>query len=88
MHPRRKKSTLTDKDKAELFNSLKETLYKMTEQGGRDTEKDLFGNLGGYKTILSKNSYKDPCPNCGDAIVKQAYLGGSVYFCPTCQSLN
>lgn len=87
MHPKRKKSTLTDTQKAKLFHSLKETLHKMTDLGGRDTEKDLFGNSGGYQTILSKNSYKNPCPNCGDAIVKQAYLGGSVYFCPTCQVL-
>jgi formamidopyrimidine-DNA glycosylase len=59
----------------------------MTNMGGRDTEKDLFGNIGGYKTILSKNTFKNPCPHCGDAIVKETYLGGAVYFCPTCQSL-
>ena len=87
VHPKQKKSTITDFQKAELFHSLKVTLNKMTDMGGRDTEKDLFGQFGGYKTILSKNTFKDPCPNCGNAIVKEAYLGGAVYFCPTCQSL-
>lgn len=87
INPKRKQSTLSDFEKSELFHSLKVTLANMTDKGGRNTEKDLFGNAGGYKTLLSKNTYKDPCPNCGDTIVKQAYLGGTIYFCPTCQRL-
>jgi len=87
IHPRRKKSTLSDFEKAELFYSLKVTLKNMAEKGGRDTEKDLFGNTGGYKTLLSKNTLKNPCPNCGNAIVKESYLGGAIYFCPICQPL-
>ena len=87
LHPKQKKSAITDFQKAELFHSLKVTLNKMTDMGGRDTEKDLFGQYGGYKTILSKNTLKNPCPNCGNTIVKEAYLGGAVYYCPTCQPL-
>jgi formamidopyrimidine-DNA glycosylase len=87
IHPKRKKSTLTDRDKAKLFKSLKTTLKNMTDLGGRDTEKDFFGNNGGYKTLLSKNTVKQPCRRCGNLIVKEAYLGGAVYFCPSCQKL-
>jgi formamidopyrimidine-DNA glycosylase len=87
IHPRRKKSTMTDLIREELFNSLKMTLRKMTDQGGRDTEKDLFGENGGYKTLLSKNTVMHHCIKCGDIILKEAYLGGTVYFCPTCQKL-
>lgn len=87
LHPRRKKSTLSDFHKTELYDSLKVTLSNMTNKGGRDTEKDLFGCFGRYKTILSKNTLKNPCPNCGNAIIKEAYLGGAVYFCPDCQKL-
>lgn len=87
VNPKRKISTLSDFEKDELFHSLKFTLESMTEKGGRDTEKDLFGNKGGYKTILSKNTYKDPCPVCGTDIVKEAFLGGTVYYCPACQKL-
>jgi len=85
IHPKRKKSTLTDFEKGELFYSLKTTLRRMTGDGGRDTEKDFLGKDGGYKTILSKNTLKNPCPNCGEKIVKEAYLGGAVYYCPVCQ---
>lgn len=87
IHPKRKKSSLTDSAKTDLFKSLSLTLKKMTELGGRDTEKDLFGKNGGYRSILSKNTLNDPCPECGGSIKKEAYLGGAVYFCPSCQKL-
>ncbi len=87
IHPKRKKSMLSDFEKGELFHSLKVTLNNMTDNGGRDVEKDLFGRNGGYRTILSKNTVNQPCPNCGSSIVKEAYLGGAVYFCPVCQKL-
>lgn len=87
LNPKRKKSTLSDNQKIRLFKSLKATLNDMTARGGRDTEKDLFGNPGGYKTLLSKNTIDRPCPTCGNKIIKEAYLGGAVYFCPVCQSL-
>jgi formamidopyrimidine-DNA glycosylase len=28
-----------------------------------------------------------PCPVCGTAIVKEAYLGGSIYYCKKCQMI-
>ena len=87
IHPRQKKSALSDSGKSQLFNSLKTTLKQMTEQGGRDTERDLFGQAGGYKTVLSKNTLNNPCPGCGGSIRKEPYLGGAVYFCPVCQKI-
>ena len=85
IHPKRKKSTITDIEKGKLFQSLKTTLLRMCDYGGRDTEKDFLGQNGGYKTILSKNTLNKPCPKCGGAIVKEAYLGGAIYYCPVCQ---
>jgi len=85
INPKRQISTFTDADKSLLFQSVKQTLSDMTEQGGRDIETDLSGNRGGYKCILSKNTVNTPCPRCGDTIVKEASSGGSVYYCPTCQ---
>jgi formamidopyrimidine-DNA glycosylase len=87
IHPKRKVNTLTNREKSVLFRSVKSTLGKMTDEGGRDTEKDLFGEQGGYKTRLSKNTLGKPCPVCGEKVVKQAYMGGSIYFCPGCQKI-
>ena len=57
-------------------------------QDGRDTQTDLYGNAGGYKTILSAKTWKNPCLRCGSTIIKEAYMGGSVYYCPTCQQIK
>ncbi|MGE4486138.1 MAG: zinc finger domain-containing protein [Oscillospiraceae bacterium] len=87
VHPRRKMGTLTEKEFDGLFHAVKDTLAEMTRLGGRDTEKDLFGSAGGYKTIMSKNTAEKPCPVCGAIIQKAAYMGGTVYYCPKCQPL-
>ena len=64
IHPKRKLTSMDDKDKENLFRSVKSTLLEMKDCGGRDTEKDLFDNSGGYKTILSKNTLPYPCRRC------------------------
>jgi len=87
LNPKTKLETLDEKQVHSLFLSLKNTIKNMADLGGRDIEKDLYGKPGGYKTILSKKTLADPCPVCYGAIVRQAYLGGNVYFCPTCQPL-
>jgi formamidopyrimidine-DNA glycosylase len=85
MHPKRKVNSLSEDDKKTLYQAVRSTLMAMTEKGGRDTELDLFGHPGGYQTILCKNTANQPCPICGTIIKKEAYLGGSIYFCEHCQ---
>jgi formamidopyrimidine-DNA glycosylase len=85
MHPKKKVSTLTTAERDALFGSVKTTLSAMAVQGGRDTELDLFGRSGGYKTILCRKTAGRPCPVCGTGIKKEAYMGGSVYYCEKCQ---
>lgn len=87
MHPKKRVSTMDPEEVAVLFKSVKDTLGKMTAQGGRDTEIDLFGRPGGYGTILSKRTVGKPCPVCGTLIKKEAYMGGSIYYCPGCQKI-
>jgi formamidopyrimidine-DNA glycosylase len=86
-HPKRKVNTLNDKDKEILYQSVVYTLTDMLKYGGRDTEKDLFGKSGGYLAKLSKNTAAKPCPVCGTKIIKEAYMGGSVYYCAGCQKI-
>ena len=88
MHPKRKINTLTISDMELLFESIKITLNHMVKLGGRDTEQDLFGQQGGYVTKLSKNTVNQPCPECRTLIHKQAYMGGSIYFCEHCQPIE
>ena len=87
IHPQKKLQNLEDADIDTLFSCVTEGLADMTAKQGRDTEKDLYGVPGGYKTILSNKTISDPCPECGSSIMRKAYLGGNVYFCPVCQPL-
>jgi formamidopyrimidine-DNA glycosylase len=87
MHPKKKVNSLSDKDIDMLFNSVKNTIAEMVSKSGRDTEPDLFGKFGYYQTILSKNTVNKPCPVCGTIIKKEAYMGGSIYYCEKCQEL-
>jgi formamidopyrimidine-DNA glycosylase len=87
VHPRKKMNTFSDREKESLFSSTKAVLLEMSRRGGRDTEKDLFGNPGGYETKLSKKTLGKPCLGCGSKISKESYLGGSIYFCAKCQRL-
>ncbi len=88
LHPRRKTHTLDADEINTLFVKVKETLAEMTHLGGRSTEKDLFGKAGGYPVVMYAKNKGKPCPHCGEAIVKQSYMGGSIYFCPACQPLK
>jgi len=87
INPKRKIQSLSADEKICLFDSLKTTLSNMQAAGGRDVETDLFGNKGKYKTILSAKTYKQPCPVCGSSIIKEPFMGGSVYYCLACQPL-
>ena len=88
VNPRKKIESMKDSDIQRLFASVKSTLKAMRAGGGRDTEKDLFNQSGGYRTILSNKTIAFPCEVCGSGLVRQAYMGGNIYFCPTCQPLG
>ena len=87
LNPRRKLETLSSDMKKDLYRSVKKVLRDMTAGGGRDTEKDLHGNYGGYATGFCKKTAGSACPDCGSPITKANYMGGSVYYCATCQTL-
>jgi formamidopyrimidine-DNA glycosylase len=87
IHPRKKMADLCRKEKSQMYQAVKSVLQTMTNQGGRDTEADLFGCPGGYRTVLSKNTVGKSCPRCDMVIKKEPYLGGSIYVCEGCQKI-
>ncbi|WP_086347500.1 DNA-formamidopyrimidine glycosylase family protein [Candidatus Enterococcus clewellii] len=87
LHPKRPIASLKEAELRLLYQQTIQTLTKMKELGGRDTEKNIYGQAGDYQTILSKNTYKHGCKVCGTDIVKESYLGGTIYYCPECQPL-
>lgn len=83
--PRFDMKNMTDEGFMTLYDSVRKVLREMVLAGGRDTERDLFGEKGGYVSQLSKNSLYEPCMRCGHEIHKANYMGGTVYFCEQCQ---
>lgn len=88
LNPRRKLSTLTIDDKVNLFNSIKETLKSMVKNGGRDLETDIYNNKGKFITLNTRFKNEQVCQMCHDSIIKEQYMGGSIYYCPSCQALR
>ncbi len=88
LHPKRKTRALSEEEINRLYNSVVKTLHLMSDQGGRDSEVDIFGNSGKYQTIASRKKQGLGCRNCGSEIAKESYLGGAIYFCPYCQTLD
>lgn len=87
LHPKQKINTISEKQTQHLFESIKKTLTEMVKKNGRNTERDLFGRPGEYRTKMSKNTVGKRCDVCGSTIMKSNYMGGSIYFCPKCQTI-
>ena len=86
LSPKRKVADIGQNEQQNLYHAIVETMNQAIELAGRDTEPDLYGNPGRYVPILDKRAKGEPCPECGTPIAKIAYLGGSCYLCPVCQS--
>lgn len=87
IHPKRKIGSFNEDEKEALFGAIKDTLAEMAVRGGRDTEKDLFGKAGGYKTKVSRLTVGSTCWVCGGTIRRESYMGGSIYYCDQCQKV-
>jgi len=86
LHPRRDLTDVSGRERQRWYRAIRETLDEAIARGGRDTETNLYGEPGGYVPIMDRRAKGQPCPECGTAIEKIAYLGGSCYFCSKCQA--
>lgn len=85
VNPKSKMAALTAEDYERMYHAIKKVIPAVIEAGGLDTQKDIYGQFGGYVTKVSKHTLGKPCAHCGTPIEKEAYLGGAVYYCPGCQ---
>jgi len=86
LHPRHPIGALTGAQRRRLYNAIVRTVRQVIAQGGRYDEFDLYGIPGGYVRRMDAKATGKPCPECGAIIVKEPYLGGACYFCPTCRA--
>ncbi|MFX1606649.1 MAG: DNA-formamidopyrimidine glycosylase family protein [Promethearchaeota archaeon] len=85
IHPKRNTSTLSDDEKHDVYDSMKQVLNARICSGGKDNWVNLYGEPGRYTPAMGPNMKDKECPACGAAIEKIAHGGGQVYFCPRCQ---
>lgn len=85
LHPRHALIDLSEDQRLALYQAIVDTVHKVTEQGGRYDEYDLYYHRGGYIRLMDKHAVGRPCPVCHGTIEKIQYLGGACYLCPSCQ---
>lgn len=88
IHPRRRTAQISDAEKRALYGAIRDTLQKAIDLNGRDTERDLHDQPGKYMRIMDNRNVGKPCPVCRAPIEKASFLGGAVYFCPSCQKTS
>lgn len=86
INPKSKIGTLNEDEIYRIFTAIKTVPSAIIAVGGKDIDKDVYGNYGGFHSRVSRNTVGKPCERCGTIIRKEAYLGGSVFYCPTCQN--
>lgn len=86
IHPKRNTSTLTDDEKRDVFDAMKQILNARICSGGKNNWVNLFGELGRHVPVMGPNMKDQNCPQCRAAIEKIAHGGGHVYFCSHCQT--
>lgn len=90
LHPNRKVSSLTGKEKRGLFEAIRSVLNRSIQLGGLVYEKDFYGRHGRFTGDEFLVGYKTgkPCPICNMLIEKIRTGSTSSYICPKCQPLK
>lgn len=88
VNPKSKIVNLSEDEIYRIYTAIKSVPSIINTEGGKDIDKDIYGNYGTYKSRASRNTLGKPCARCETAIVKEAYLGGSIFYCPCCQKFS
>jgi formamidopyrimidine-DNA glycosylase len=86
IRPDRKMRDVSDDEARAPCEAIVDTLREAAELRGRDTERDLYGEPGGYVVSVDKRASARPCRRCGGGIVGVKLLGGTSYYCQGCQT--
>ncbi len=86
-HPLTKLGALSRKQRRGLFDAVEETLTAALERGINYFEFDFWGSKGewGREAFLVGYKTGQPCPACGQAILKIKAHTSASYICPCCQ---
>ena len=86
IHPKRKASDLTEKEKHALYDTIKLVIHERIKSGGKNQFSDLYGKQGNYTSAMGPNMKDKVCKTCGTQVEKISLGGGQTYYCPKCQT--
>ena len=88
IHPCRCVSTLSVKERENLYRAIREVLAEGIACGGTTTRDylDARGSSGTFQERLAVYGCKgEPCSRCGRPVERTVTAGRGTYFCPCCQ---
>jgi formamidopyrimidine-DNA glycosylase len=62
-------------------------LKNVADNGGRETERDLFGKAGEYTTKIGRTTYGEPSALDEAEGLRERIIWGKIFFCPKCQRI-
>jgi formamidopyrimidine-DNA glycosylase len=89
LHGRRPTARITKPKLRELLHHIRDVMTDALAQGGTSFD-DLYVNVNGEsgyfeRSLSAYGQEGEPCPRCGTAIRREAFMNRSSYFCPRCQ---
>ncbi|MHA7958469.1 Fpg/Nei family DNA glycosylase [Streptomyces sp. L500] len=84
MSPFKLAASLTDDERATLYEALETTLREAVERSRGHVAADLKAEKKTGLRVHGRTG--QPCPVCGDTIREVSYRDSSLQYCPTCQT--
>lgn len=89
IHPERRSGTLTEAEADTLLQAARDVMTKSIESGGSTmrTYVKADGTKGDYLELFAQVFHREgqPCPRCGQSIIKTKVAGRGTHICPSCQ---
>jgi len=89
VHGRRQASTMSKPALRRLIEQAREVMFEALGQGGTSFDA-LYVNVNGAsgffdRSLSAYGREGRPCPRCGTALRREAFMNRSSFFCPSCQ---
>ena len=89
LHGERRARTLTRTGALELLGHVRDVLSEALQAGGTSFDA-LYVNVNGHSGYFDRSlavygREGEPCPRCGTAVRRTAFMNRSSFFCSTCQ---
>ena len=89
LHSLRPTATLTRPDARRVLTVATEVMTEALAEGGTSFDAlyvDVHGESGYFDRALAVYGREgEPCPRCGTAVVRTAFMNRSSFWCPVCQ---